>query len=826
MIKKLSTIILAGLLALPVTATDFNGDGRDDIAVFRPATGLWAVRNLGRVYYGRAGDIPSAGDYDGDGIADVAVFRPGNGLWAVRDHTRFYFGAAGDIPVPGDYTGAGSASAAIFQQGSGRWAVRSLTRFYFGMEGDLPVPADYSGDGTREIGFFRPSTGLWAIRGLTRAYFGRSGDTPVPAVYDWYGVGGPFVAGIAVYRPTSGLWAVRGLTRVYFGQSGDSPVTGDYNGDSIDEIALFRPTSGLWAIRGVTRAYFGALGDVPVSECVDSTAVSTGTIAGNVSAPGIATAGDIYLVAVKAEHRKHIRSMETETYPYRSRYAAGYRKLTAEGSYAITGLAPGDYAVWAYMDTGGDGGVDHQDFADPVGWYQTTAALLLPVVTVNYGEVVEDADVVLYQPAPFGDTGQSVVSGSGGGTLKTVRGNHVLHVWGTPEERAYSIGYLCAPQILDWVNFVFIEHYCRSVAFYENSFIPSVRAQLGGLYDRYSGELDACLGGMQASSAGTYSFRLQRNLNRDDMAGINSFYFLSNTLVFGPSPNIEKPLCSSAVFWGDKTANAELNRGLIHGKNMEGENDFRKITVNDLLVVAVEPKGGGTRRFLGINWPGFIGADMGMNESGLMLAPHSVSSRPDWDKINMLDYALLYRETLETCTTPQEAWAYWTSAPITRNGGFNTAVSGRYLTAADYPSLTFEVDSYGGETRNPVFMDPVSPYDILTTNTYFVYQGVNPDALQPASYHPGIEADNYRYRAMLEKSDEFAAGGRTIGTGEMIEILRAASRTAQYSGITEYSFIGYPDRGEFALAKEDLVNKILEAPYATFTTFTFGEVFQ
>jgi len=60
----------------------------------------------------------------------------------------------------------------------------------------------------------------------------------------------------------------------------------------------------------------------------------------------------------------------------------------------------------------------------------------------------------------------------------------------------------------------------------------------------------------------------------------------------------------------------------------------------------------------------------------------------------------------------------------------------------------------------------------------------------------------------------------------MIEILRAASRTAQYSGITEYSFIGYPDRGEFALAKEDLVNKILEAPYTTFTTFTFGEVFQ
>jgi hypothetical protein len=478
------------------------------------------------------------------------------------------------------------------------------------------------------------------------------------------------------------------------------------------------------------------------------------------------------------------------------------------------------------MDTGGDGGVNHHDFADPVGWYQTSADLKLPVVTVNKGQVAENTNVVLYQPAPFSDEKQSVAYGNGGGTLKTLKGNHVLHVWGMPEERAYAIGFLCASQILDWLNFVVIEHYCRSTHFYENSFIPSVKAQLGGLFDTYSGELDALLTGMSASSAGAYSFRLERNLNRDDLAGINSFYFLANTLIFGPSPNIQTPSCSSAVFWGDKTENGELNRGLIHGKNMDGENDFRKITVNDLLIVAVEPRSPSAQRFVGINWPGFIGADMGMNASGLILAPHSVSSRPDWDKNNMLDYALLYRETLEASTTPQEAWTYWTSASTTRTGGFNTAVSGTFLTATDFPSLTFEVDSYGGETRTPVFMTPVSPYDILTTNTYFKYQGANPAALKPGSYHAGIEADNYRYKAMLETSEAFEMEGQTIQTEQMIEILRAASRTEQYSGITEYSFIGYPDNGSFALAREDLVNKILEAPYAGFSTYTFDEVFQ
>lgn len=123
-------------------------------------------------------------------------------------------------------------------------------------------------------------------------------------------------------------------------------------------------------------------------------------------------------------------------------------------------------------------------------------------------------------------------------------------------------------------------------------------------------------------------------------------------------------------------------------------------------------------------------------------------------------------------------------------------------------------------------MTPVSQYDILTTNTFFKYQGVNPKALFPGSYHASIEADNYRYKAMLEKINEFENEGQTIQTEQMIEILQAASRTKQYNGITEYSFIGYPDNGSFALAREDLINKVLEACYATFSTYTFDELFQ
>ena len=253
---------------LVISSGDYNGDGISDIAVFRQEGGLWAVRGLGRTYFGTAGDIPVSGDYDGDGNADVSIFRPATGLWAVKEITRLYFGDSDDMPVPGDYDGDGTCDVAVFAGTSGLWSVRELTRLYYGTGGDRPVPVDYDDNGRADIAVFRPATGLWAIRGLTKLYFGAVGDQPVPSVYQWYGVGkvsGPFRSLPAIFRPATGLWAVRGLTRLYFGTSDDSAVIGDFDGDLLDEIGIFRPSSGLWAIRGMTRAYYGTSGDIPVT---------------------------------------------------------------------------------------------------------------------------------------------------------------------------------------------------------------------------------------------------------------------------------------------------------------------------------------------------------------------------------------------------------------------------------------------------------------------------------------------------------------------------------------------------------------------------------
>jgi len=242
-----------------INSGDYNGDGTTDLAVFRSASGLWAVRGVTRLYFGGSTDIPSPGDYDGDGTTDIGLYRPSSGLWAVSGVTRLYFGGASDRPVPSDYDGDDACDPGIFRSSSGLWAVSGITRTYFGSSSDSAVPGDYDGDGALDIGLYRSSSGLWAIQGVTRVYFGGSSDSPVDGDYS-----GDGTRQIGIYRSSFGLWAIRGVTRIYFGGSSDTPVPADYNGDGTDATGIFRSASGLWAIRDLTRAYFGSGGDIPV----------------------------------------------------------------------------------------------------------------------------------------------------------------------------------------------------------------------------------------------------------------------------------------------------------------------------------------------------------------------------------------------------------------------------------------------------------------------------------------------------------------------------------------------------------------------------------
>jgi Zn-dependent metalloprotease len=247
-------------LPLIIDSGDYNGDGTADPAVFRPNSGMWAVRNFTNLYFGASSDFPAPGDYDADGTTDAAVFRPSQGLWGIRNISRVYFGIAGDQPIPGDYNGDGRTEIGVFRSAKSQWAIFNLTRWYFGSSTDRPAPGDYDGDGTADLALFRKAAGMWAINKITRVYFGGEGDLPVSADYNGEGR-----TECAVYRPQFGLWLVRDYTRLCFGGNTYLPLPGDYDGNGGDDPGAFRPLTGLWTLPGLTRTFFGTAGDIPVT---------------------------------------------------------------------------------------------------------------------------------------------------------------------------------------------------------------------------------------------------------------------------------------------------------------------------------------------------------------------------------------------------------------------------------------------------------------------------------------------------------------------------------------------------------------------------------
>lgn len=251
-----------GMIGGTPLSGDFDGDGTDELAVFKDGywmidinrNGLWDDSDL-LARLGDASDQPVVGDWDGDGKDDIGIYGP---IWE-RDREAIdrdpglpnpdndvYSRPKNVPPVDGEATN-GARVMKLTNYGKQRADVVDHV-FGYGDRELIAVTGDWNGNGVRSIGTFQD--GVWEldVNGDGRfdgedtvVQFGRAGDVPV--VGDFNGDG---IEEIAVYR--SGTWMIdvdgnRELDATdktfEMGEAGDRPIVGDWDGDGVDEPGVY-----------------------------------------------------------------------------------------------------------------------------------------------------------------------------------------------------------------------------------------------------------------------------------------------------------------------------------------------------------------------------------------------------------------------------------------------------------------------------------------------------------------------------------------------------------------------------------------------------------
>jgi len=289
-----------GAAAPPDAPVDFNGDGKTDFVVIR-STGIYTwytfINGVGPMPtqdWGITNDVPVPADYDGDSRDDIAVWRGSSGtFYILNSQTQTFrvdaFGQAGDDPtVVGDYNNDGKDDVAVYRAGSpSNWFYKTTqASFYvqtaFGITGDTPAPGDYDGDGSNDIVVRRVASGtnrffkLLSSGSFSAEDFGAAPSVVVPGDYDDDGktdlatvrtAGGNYVwdyepSGTAGSTVVSDTWGVAAT---------DTLAPGDYTGDGRSDYAVWRSGNpgSFFVMTPQTRNIFtqqwGVTGDVPAA---------------------------------------------------------------------------------------------------------------------------------------------------------------------------------------------------------------------------------------------------------------------------------------------------------------------------------------------------------------------------------------------------------------------------------------------------------------------------------------------------------------------------------------------------------------------------------
>jgi hypothetical protein len=218
------------------------------VGLFDPVSGTWYLQDLegGTTQvtgFGQAGDVPLVGDWDGDGRDTPALYRPAEGRLLVRGSVArvafVYPMPAGGLPVVADTDGDGRDAVSIARGG------RLFVMHELGMAPGSPLilepfpPAvpwgtealvawDVDGDGSDEIAaVHRGVVSLVTPAGADAVqYLG----SLRPLAGDWDGNGQETLGGYDVWRSEFRFYDEAGFqtTRFAYGSTGMLPVAGTF----------------------------------------------------------------------------------------------------------------------------------------------------------------------------------------------------------------------------------------------------------------------------------------------------------------------------------------------------------------------------------------------------------------------------------------------------------------------------------------------------------------------------------------------------------------------------------------------------------------------
>lgn len=264
---------------------DTNNDGRDEIVVWRPSTGMWygvdpmtSNWTIDDLQWGDKDDVPLIGDFNGDGKDDLAVWRAKINSWNVRAATGevlindFKLGEYHDAPLAGDLDGDGKDEMIIWRPKTGNWFARTINGVsllhdeHWGTDGDIPLVGDFNGDGKDDLAVWRSLESGWHIRTATGTVlvddmkWGLPGDVPLAG-----DVNGDGKDDLIVWRPSTGSWFAMTATGNIlvmderWGEPGDIPLLGKINYNQTEDLVVWRPTLATWyAMNSTGSVIFGS----------------------------------------------------------------------------------------------------------------------------------------------------------------------------------------------------------------------------------------------------------------------------------------------------------------------------------------------------------------------------------------------------------------------------------------------------------------------------------------------------------------------------------------------------------------------------------------